>query len=182
VTAYYVLGITFVLFAFGLFAFGMSRGNFPPTPRGGRVLMAIGGLIAVVTFVVLVSTTEREHPREEAAEKKAEQAEAKGEATGKATPAGGAIQVVEKEYSITLPGGDTVKAGKLEFAIDNEGKIQHDVEIENAPKKPKTRLIDPGKNVSLEADLKAGKYTLICTVPGHEQLGMKTDIRVGKGG
>jgi plastocyanin len=179
VTAYYVLGITFVLFAFGLFAIGVTREDFPPTLRGGRVVMAIAGLIALVTFAVLVSTTEPEHPREEAAEKAAEK---KAEEAGGAKPgeaAGGAVQVAEKEYSITLPGGDKLKSGKLTLAVANQGKIPHDVEIENAPKKPKTPLIDPGKNVSLEADLKPGKYTLICTVPGHEQLGMKTDIQVG---
>ena len=179
-TAYYVLGITFVLFAFGLFAIGMTRENFPPTPRGGRVVMAVAGLIAVVTFGVLLGTTEKEHPREEAAEKKAEEAKAKGEEAGKPAPAGGAVQIVEKEYSIALPAGDTLKSGKLEFAVDNQGKIPHDVEIENAPKKPKTPLIDPGKKATLDADLKPGKYTLICTVPGHEQLGMKTDVRVSK--
>jgi plastocyanin len=175
VTAYYVLGITFVLFAFGLFAFGMTRGNFPPTPRGGRVLMAIAGLIAVVTFGVLVSTTEREHPREEAAEKKAEEA---GAAGAEKPPAGGPVAVVEKEYSITLPGGDSLKAGKLQLAVANQGKIQHDVEIQGAPGSPRTPLIDPGKKVGLATTLKAGKYTLICTVPGHEQLGMKTEIQV----
>jgi uncharacterized cupredoxin-like copper-binding protein len=179
VTVYYVLGITFVLFAFVLFALGMTRDNFPPTVRGGRVLMAIAGLIAVVTYAVLISSTHVEHPREEAAEKAAEKKAEEGGAPPGGEAAGGKIQVTEKEYSIDLPGGATLKAGKLSFDVANQGKIQHDVQIENAPKKPKTPLIDPGKKVTLDTDLKPGKYTLICTVPGHEQLGMKTEITVG---
>jgi plastocyanin len=175
VTAYYVLGITFVLFAFGLFAIGVTREDFPPTLRGGRVVMAIAGLIALVTFAVLVSTTEPEHPREEAAEKAAEKA---GEAKPGEAPAGqpaGTIPVVEKEYSITLA-SDTLEAGKVEFDVDNQGKIQHDLAV--AGTKAKTPLIDPGKKVSLDADLKPGKYKVFCTVPGHEQLGMKQEVTV----
>jgi uncharacterized cupredoxin-like copper-binding protein len=179
-TGYYVLGICFVLFALGLTAFGLTREGFPPAPTTGRALMAAAGLIAVTTFAVLVATSHREHPREEAkkkaAEKRAEQAP--GGQAGNAQKAPATAQVVEKEYSIALPNGTSLKAGKQTFDVTNQGTIQHDVAIEGA-KGAKTPLIDPGKSASLSVDLKPGKYKLYCTVPGHEQLGMKAEVTVG---
>jgi uncharacterized cupredoxin-like copper-binding protein len=39
-------------------------------------------------------------------------------------------------------------------------------------------LIAAGQSKSLEVDLKPGKYTFFCTVPGHEQAGMKLQVTV----
>jgi plastocyanin len=176
--AYYVLGIAFVLFAVALTALGVLSDGFPPTQRGGRVLMAIAGVFSVATFAVLLMTTEREHPREEAkaeaAEKKAEEKPAPGEA--KQPPA--TVAVVENEYTIRLTGGNTLKPGKLTFDVSNDGKIQHDLAVEDGQEK-KTPLIDSGKSAKLDVDLEPGKYKLYCSVPGHEQLGMKQEVTVG---
>jgi uncharacterized cupredoxin-like copper-binding protein len=177
--AYYVLGITFVLFAIAITALGLVRDGFPPTRTGGRALMAFAGGLAVVTFAVLVASTHVEHPREEAkveaAEKKAEQQPPPGEA--KQPPGGGAIAVSEKEYSIELADGTTLKPGKLTFDVRNVGKIQHDLAVEDGQEK-KTPLIDAGKSAKLSVDLAPGKYKLYCSVPGHEQLGMKQEVTV----
>jgi uncharacterized cupredoxin-like copper-binding protein len=174
--AYYVLGITFVLFAVAITALGLTRDGFPPTRTGARALMAFAGVLAVVTFAVLVTHTHREHPREdakaEAAKKKAEQQPPPGEAK---PAAGNTVAVSEKEYSIQLAGGTTLKAGKLTFDVKNDGKIQHDLAVADGQQK-KTPLIDSGKGAELSVDLKPGKYKLYCTVPGHEQLGMKQEV------
>ena len=45
----------------------------------------------------------------------------------------------------------------------------------------KTPLIDAGQSESLEVDLQPGKYMFYCTVPGHEQSGMKVDVTVSGG-
>jgi uncharacterized cupredoxin-like copper-binding protein len=177
--AYYVLGITFVLFAVAITALGVLRDGFPPTRSGGRALMALAGVLAVVTFAVLVASTHREHPREEAkaeaAEKNAEQQPPSGEA--KRPEAGGTVAVSEKEYSIELAGGTTLKPGKVTFDVRNVGKIQHDLAVEDGQEK-KTPLIDSGKSAKLAVDLAPGKYKFFCTVPGHEQLGMKQEVTV----
>jgi plastocyanin len=173
--AYYVLGITFVAFALVITAFGLARGDFPPTRTAGRALMAIAGLIAIGTFVMLVTHTHREHPREEANKKAAEQKASPP--AGKPPAATGTVAVTEKEYSIALAGATTLKAGKTTFAVKNDGKIQHDLAVEDG-KEQKTPLIDSGKSATLAVDLKPGKYKLYCTVPGHEQLGMKQAVTV----
>ena len=92
------------------------------------------------------------------------------------------MKVSEKEFSIALTGGNKLKSGSYTFAVDNAGKIQHDLAIEgNGIKETKTPLIDAGQSKSLSVDLKPGKYTFYCTVPGHEQSGMKVAVTVGGG-
>src|SRR5205823_4987979 len=46
----------------------------------------------------------------------------------------------------------------------------------------KTKLIQPGGSATLMVTLKAGKYELYCTVPGHEAAGMKLNITVTSSG
>jgi plastocyanin len=178
---YFVLGSVLVAWALVLCFGGMARVRSFPDKGRGRVLMALSAGLALATFAVLMTTTDREHPREEA---KAEAAEkARTERPAAPPPAGrqkpSAVAVSEKEYSIDLAGGTTLKAGGVTFDVANTGKIQHDLAVEGGgAKETKTPLIDPGKSAKLKADLRPGKYKLYCTVPGHEQLGMKKEVEV----
>ena len=91
---------------------------------------------------------------------------------------GKTVHAVEKEFSIKLDGGDTLKPGRYRFQVMNKGKIEHDLAVEGNGVEDKTALIPPGNEAALEANLAAGKYKLYCTVPGHEQSGMKIDLSV----
>lgn len=189
-TAYYVLAIVLVAGAIVLSFFGLTRPGFPRNLGIGRAIIMFSALMVAVTIVVLVTSTHKEHPREEAkAEAKAEavkepapaqQPAATKPAGGKpaAGKAAGMVKVQEKEYSVTLGGGSTLAAGKVSFEVANVGKIQHDLAVEGAGKAAKTPLIDPGKTQALKVDLSPGNYKLYCTVPGHEQLGMKAEVTV----
>jgi uncharacterized cupredoxin-like copper-binding protein len=178
---YFVLGSILVAWGLGLAIFGLLRSDFPPGGRAGRGLVAVTVVIVAGTLVALIATTEKEHPREEAAAKAAEQKAEAGK-QGTPPPAGGpakTVNVSEKEFSIALAGGNNLKTGRYKFAVDNTGKIQHDLAIEgNGIKETKTPLIAAGQSKSLEVDLKPGKYTFFCTVPGHEQAGMKLQVTV----
>jgi uncharacterized cupredoxin-like copper-binding protein len=196
-TAYYVLAIVLVAGAIVLSFFGLARPDFPRNVGIGRAIIMFSALMVAVTIVVLVTSSHREHPREEAkAEAKTEAAKEpaprKTQQPAAAKPAGGKtaggkaaggkaagpVKVQEKEYSVTLGGGSTLTAGKVSFEVANVGKIQHDLAVEGGGKAAKTPLIDPGKTQVLKIDLSRGKYKLYCTVPGHEQLGMKTEVTV----
>ena len=83
------------------------------------------------------------------------------------------VKVMESEFKIVMPA--TLSAGKIVFEVENDGKIPHDLAIKGGPK---TKLIQPGGEAQLAVNLKPGKYLLYCTVPGHEQAGMKIDITV----
>jgi uncharacterized cupredoxin-like copper-binding protein len=185
---YFVLGGILVAWGLGLAIFGLLRADFPPSGQRGRALVGVTVLIVAGTLVALIATTSKEHPREEAAAKAAEaKAETKPSAgtKGTTTPAAGpakTVNVSEKEFSIALAGGKNLKSGKYTFAADNTGKIQHDLAIQGSGiKEAKTPLIDPGQSKSLTVDLKPGKYKFFCTVPGHEQSGMKVDVTVAGG-
>jgi uncharacterized cupredoxin-like copper-binding protein len=93
--------------------------------------------------------------------------------TTTSAPAAQSLAVGETEFKIEMP--STLKAGKYTFDVKNDGKIEHDLAIKGGPK---TKLIQPGASAQLAATLKAGKYTFYCTVPGHEQAGMKVDVTV----
>ena len=83
------------------------------------------------------------------------------------------VKVSETEFKIAMPA--TLKAGKYRFEVKDDGKIPHDLAIKGGKK---TELIQPGKEATLEVDLKPGKYEFYCTVPGHETAGMKIDVTV----
>jgi uncharacterized cupredoxin-like copper-binding protein len=82
------------------------------------------------------------------------------------------IGVTGKEFKFALT-SKTAKHGKVTFRFTNKGKLKHDFKIAGK----KTALLAPGKSASLTVTLKAGKYTYICTVPGHAAAGMKGTFR-----
>jgi plastocyanin len=199
---YFVLGSILVAWGLGLAILGLLRPDFPPDGRAGRMMVVVTVLIVAGTMTALLATTKREHPREEAAAKAAELKAAQKEksggpatAPGTPTPPGSApqqpkaqpppakkakkVNVTEKEFSIALAGGKSLQAGGYTFEVQNQGQIQHDLTIDgDGVKGAKTPLIAAGKSAALPVELKPGKYTFFCSVPGHEQAGMKLEVTV----
>jgi uncharacterized cupredoxin-like copper-binding protein len=93
----------------------------------------------------------------------------------KPTQQASTVAVTETDFKIAVP-STALKAGKITFDVKNDGKIQHDLAIKGMSQK--TPLIDPGGTAKLAVTLKAGKYELYCSVPGHEAAGMKLDVTV----
>jgi plastocyanin len=189
---YFVLGSILVAWGLSLAILGLLREDFPPGGSVGRVLVGVTVLLVVGTLTALLATTEREHPREEAAaeaaELKKEQKDKSGGPSAEAPPAPASpkpsaktVPVTEKEFSIALAGSTSLKAGSYSFDVLNQGKIQHDLTIDgDGVKNKKTKLIDGGKSAKLSAKLKPAKYKFYCSVPGHEQAGMKVNVTVVK--
>ncbi len=100
-----------------------------------------------------------------------------------ATPAAHAqqIDVTESEWKIQLPASGELKAGTYTFVVKNAGQVPHDLAIEggSVAGPTKTPLIKPGGQATLKVSLKAGSYTLYCTVTGHRALGMVAKLAVG---
>jgi uncharacterized cupredoxin-like copper-binding protein len=88
------------------------------------------------------------------------------------------IPVTETEFKITLPSSQ-LKAGAVTFTVKNVGQTPHDLVVVGNGVNSKTPLLDPGKIADLKVTLKAGKYELYCSVPGHKQAGMDTKVTVG---
>lgn len=73
---------------------------------------------------------------------------------------------------VTVAPGATIR-------VTNEGEIAHNLKLERGPD-PKTETQElagtdsflPGDSESLEVNLPRGRYAMVCTVPGHRELGM----------
>ena len=74
----------------------------------------------------------------------------------------------------------TAKAGKVTIDFDNPASIQHDVAVEDSAGKVlgTSDLVSQGKVNLTVGDLKPGKYTFFCTVPGHRDAGMEGTLTV----
>jgi uncharacterized cupredoxin-like copper-binding protein len=95
--------------------------------------------------------------------------------TTTAKPAETKVPVSETEFKITLSSTE-LKAGELAFEVKDDGKIPHDLAIKGTS--DKTKEIAPGSSAELKVTLKPGTYVLYCSIPGHEQAGMKQSITV----
>ena len=91
--------------------------------------------------------------------------------------------VAMKEYQF-IPSKVTVRRGAT-LTVANAGNIAHNLTVERGPdpKKESARLIGtssflPGKSQRLRVGLRPGRYAIVCTVPGHRQLGMVGTLTV----
>lgn len=126
-----------------------------------------------------------------------------GAPTGQATPppeatapgatpgAGATVTVEEKEFAFSPAPITVPAAGPVTFRIENKGSVEHNFLVcqgppqEGQPGCPQGTLVDveaipPGESETVTATLPAGTYKVVCTVPGHEEAGMMTTLRVGQ--
>jgi uncharacterized cupredoxin-like copper-binding protein len=91
------------------------------------------------------------------------------------------VAMTEYEFS---PSDLTIRRGGT-ITVSNDGQISHDLTVEQGPnpneetkKLAGTPDFLPGKSERLTVDLKAGKYAIVCRVPGHRQQGMTGTLTV----
>ncbi len=70
------------------------------------------------------------------------------------------------------------KAGKVTIVFTNASPLPHNVAVEQGTKVLGSTPTFTGGSKTLVLALKAGSYTYFCTVPGHEQAGMKGTLTV----
>jgi plastocyanin len=67
--------------------------------------------------------------------------------------------------------------GKIKFVMENPSPIDHNIALEGGPEGP---VVGNGGVSQFETTLKPGKYTYLCTVPGHAEGGMTGELTVKK--
>ena len=104
------------------------------------------------------------------------------------------VKVQLKEFKV-LPSPLTAKRGVVAFSVRNTGKANHEfvvLKTKVAPSKlpvksgkavetgrvGKVGALKPGAARTLNLTLKAGKYVLLCNLPGHYQLGQRIGFAV----
>jgi plastocyanin len=102
-------------------------------------------------------------------------------------PASGrAVSLRLDEYRV-LPQRVTVPAGRVRIIARNVGRLTHNVAIvqfdrplgEDEEKQyARTPTAHPGEVVRATANLKPGKYRLVCTIANHDNLGQYGELKV----
>jgi len=175
-----VTGAAFIAFAiFSSFLFPRFRPQYPGGGLPAFIVVALVFFFGMLTAVEVFGA-EKKKESERVAQTTSQPTTTQPTTTQPSVstttpkPQATTVAVTETEFKITLA-STSLKAGKITFDIKNTGKIAHDLAIKGGQK---TNLIQPGKSGQLTVTLKPGKYHLYCTVPGHEQAGMKVDVTV----
>ena len=107
-----------------------------------------------------------------------------GSATTGSAPApslaAGGTPITVKDFSLD-PKDVTVQEA-VALAVTNAGPTVHNVAIRDASDKVvgTTKDLKTGESETLTVKLPAGNYTLFCSLPGHESLGIKGTLTVTK--
>ncbi len=72
----------------------------------------------------------------------------------------------------------TAPAGALEIDSKNAASIPHDIALEGNGVTAQGKTVQGGATSTIKVDLKPGKYTFFCSVPGHRAGGMEGTLTV----
>jgi uncharacterized cupredoxin-like copper-binding protein len=72
----------------------------------------------------------------------------------------------------------TANAGTVELKSKNPQSLSHDISIKGNGVDEQGNMVSSGGVSTVTVDLKPGTYTFYCSVPGHEQAGMKGTLTV----
>jgi plastocyanin len=143
-----------------------------------RHVFQIVTLLFVTLTLVACGGGEREARNRAADEQPANSAQQSApQQSAIASAADTTVNVVARDFEFILD-TNTAAAGTITFLVANDGSMPHDFAITIDGERHKTEMIKPGSSGSLTVDLQAGSYAYICTVPGHDILGMKGTFTV----
>jgi mono/diheme cytochrome c family protein/plastocyanin len=102
-------------------------------------------------------------------------------------PKGSGKPLVLKGGKGTIPAVDgtafqytkaTGSAGQVTLIMPNKSSLVHDISIKGPGVNARGKDVPQGATSQATANLKPGKYTFYCAVPGHEQAGMKGTLTI----
>jgi uncharacterized cupredoxin-like copper-binding protein len=104
-----------------------------------------------------------------------------GSSSSAPPPAGGGqtidIPISSSGFSFTKT-SVTAKAGTVTLNAMNPQSVAHDISIKGNGVDVKGNQVSDGDTSTVTANLTAGTYEFYCSVPGHEQAGMKGTLTV----
>lgn len=175
-----VFGFALILAALALVACGSDDDSTTTTGGGGETTSESGAAAGGE------KSNEAEGEGGSGGGEKSEGASGGGEKSGQG--GGGAA---ESESSIAFEAASgglayttksaEAQAGKLTIVFNNPQSIGHDIAIEDSSGETiaQTDVIS-NSATSTTAELKPGKYTFYCSVPGHREAGMEGTLTVSK--
>jgi len=91
--------------------------------------------------------------------------------------AGTTIHVTARNFAFALD-ATQVSAGPVTFVVRNDSPAPHDFVLRGAGVNQGTPMLKAGETATFTVVLTPGTYTYICTVPGHDRLGMTGTLTV----
>ncbi|HKG35087.1 MAG TPA: plastocyanin/azurin family copper-binding protein [Solirubrobacterales bacterium] len=201
-TIFYILGGTLAAVALVISFLGLRRESFPPSKALMSAVIALFALLVAGTAAFAVASArdeqahreaeEAEHAEEAAATEETAQAEpgasaaqaGGGEAAGGGGGAGAAatttLELAADETDLAFD-ETTLQAnpGAVTIEFDNPAIVPHNVAVQQGGKPLAESETVTQSGTSVTADLKAGRYEFLCTVPGHAEAGMRGILQVG---
>ena len=97
-----------------------------------------------------------------------------------AKESGGKLTIDADPSGATLfnAGKALATAGALELIMKNPSSTQHNIAVEGKGIDKKGKVVGKGGTSMVSVSLKPGRYTFLCTVPGHAEGGMKGALTV----
>jgi uncharacterized cupredoxin-like copper-binding protein len=180
-------GVAFVFVAFSLLVSMLIPRYRPDFP--GRRHLGLFVAVVVVLFVsmlgaveVFARESEEEEPREEAAA--AETAElTETEPAPAPPPAGGADETTlenpaDPSQLRFLKSTLEAPAGTITLVMENPSQIEHNIAVRGEGVEEEGEVVGQGEESRVTVDLDAGEYEFYCSVPGHEEAGMRGTLTV----
>jgi plastocyanin len=88
------------------------------------------------------------------------------------------VDLVDGEEWTVRPSYRVLAAGRIDFVATNVGEDDHDLSVRQGAQAFGRLALAPGESDTLTLQLAAGTYTLFCSLPGHEDAGMRANVSV----
>lgn len=199
---FYYLGVALAVLAVAVSFLGLRAHDFPGARAAmlGTLAVFLVLVIGTTTYAVVLARHEQEHRRAEIAHEAGAEAEHAGAEEIAAQETGGegpdtASGADEEEAAAAEAGAqEAVTVEMLEYAFEppevtategetvtaqNSGAIVHNLTLLDGDEQlAATPDVDPGKSAELTVEVGPGDYEMVCTIPGHAELGMEGTFTV----
>jgi plastocyanin len=203
ITAFHIIGGCLALWAVLLTVAGMMNHDFPPKGLE-KVIIGISVLLVAGAISSAIITSGEEKPKGSEVANHQNKAGEEGSQTpggtqapgtgssngqnsggGKPPPAGAVKQTLQLKADPTRLAFDkstlTAKAGAIRIVMQNPSQVPHNVSLQGPGGLDQHGPTVPNGGASqVSGNLKPGKYTFYCSVPGHRQAGMQGTLTVTK--
>ncbi len=85
---------------------------------------------------------------------------------------------VDLDEWFVRPSYRILAAGSIDFNVNNRGEDDHNLAVRAGDREYAELDVAPGDTATLTVDLGLGTYTLYCSLPDHEEAGMRATISV----
>ena len=191
---FYWIGGALAVLAVVISFLGLRKTDFPSS-RGamlGTLALFVFLVAGASTYAVVNARDEQEHRRAEIAHEAAALSEEAGAEADEAAQTGAEGPDTASPADEAAAAASTV--GMVEYAFDpseasvaagdtvtaqNDGETVHNLTVLDGNEElGATEDVEPGQSGELEADFKPGSYDMVCTIPGHADLGMEGTFSV----